>query len=93
MSKKIYKVLDDRNRITIPRELRWRTGISANDVISLERTGDEEITIRKERMKEKSRIVTDESIAKLANLLEGMSSDELREAIICMAIQWRGWEV
>ena len=44
---KQYKVIDDRGRLTIPRSVRFLTGITANSIVSLTFSKDE-IIIKKE---------------------------------------------
>lgn len=43
---KQYKVIDDRGRLTIPRSVRFLTGITANSIVSLTFSKDE-IIIKK----------------------------------------------
>lgn len=45
---KQYKVIDDRGRLTIPRSVRFLTGITANSIVSLTFSKDE-IIIKKEK--------------------------------------------
>lgn len=46
---KQYKVIDDRGRLTIPRSVRFLTGITANSIVSLTFSKDE-IIIKKEKI-------------------------------------------
>lgn len=45
---KQYKVIDDRGRLTIPRSVRFLTGITANSIVSLTFSKDE-IIIKKKK--------------------------------------------
>lgn len=44
---KQYKVIDDRGRLTIPRSIRFLTGITANSIVSLTFSKDEIIIKKK----------------------------------------------
>lgn len=44
---KQYKVIDDRGRLTIPRSVRFLTGITANSIVSLTFSKDEIIIKKK----------------------------------------------
>lgn len=57
---KQYKVIDDRGRLTIPRSVRFLTGITANSIVSLTFSKDEiiikkkfVITVKMKRKKKK----------------------------------------
>ena len=90
MGKKYYKVLDDRRRVTLPRELCRRIKAGYNDVVSFEQTGDSEITLCKEDMPDNVALLQGEDIQDLTKTLERMSADALRELILDIVQGWKG---
>jgi bifunctional DNA-binding transcriptional regulator/antitoxin component of YhaV-PrlF toxin-antitoxin module len=90
---KIYKILGKRGRITLPLEIRQKMGFAYNDVISFERSGDA-VTVRREKVCNNCAITkTPEPIpqsraALLDELLDGLSAEELRTALIRLSVRW-----
>ena len=90
MIKTIYKILGKRGRITIPWEIRKELGFSHNDVVSFEVDGCSVIVKRE-------KLCTDcngsDSNSKnnspvLKELLDELTPEELRTALIHLSIRW-----
>ena len=88
MGKKYYKVLDNRRRVTLPRELCRRVKIGYNDVVSFEQTGDTELAMRKEDMPDSGVFLEGEDIQDLTKTLSRMSAESLRELILDIVQGW-----
>jgi bifunctional DNA-binding transcriptional regulator/antitoxin component of YhaV-PrlF toxin-antitoxin module len=102
MEMKIYKILGKRGRITLPLEIRQEMGFTFNDVVSFERSGDA-VTVRREKVCEqrdaapdsppaceflKSMTPSKSRAALLDELLDGLSAEELRTALIRLSVRW-----
>ena len=79
---KQYKVIDDRGRLTIPRSVRFLTGITANSIVSLTFSKDE-IIIKKEKICEKE---GKETIT-LAEFLNQLPEAEQDAALIHLLVE------
>ena len=91
---KIYKILGKRGRITLPLEIRQELGFAYNDVVSFERSGDA-VTVRREKICDKCHAAPSkpESAPKgraalLNGLLDGLTPEELRTALIRLSVRW-----
>jgi bifunctional DNA-binding transcriptional regulator/antitoxin component of YhaV-PrlF toxin-antitoxin module len=94
MNMKIYKILGKRGRITLPLEIRQEMGFAFNDVVSFERSGDA-VTVRREKvcnncaaMQKKLEPAPKSRAALLDELLDGLSAEELRTALIRLSVRW-----
>ena len=91
---KILKILGKKGRITIPLEIRQEMGLAYNDVISFERSGDA-VTVRREKICDgckaappRTEAAPKSRAATLTGLIEGMTPDELRTALIRLSVRW-----
>ncbi len=90
---KVYKILGQRGRITIPYEIRMKMGFKYNDVLSFEKQSDNTVIIRREKIcdscgKQNTTPVekpTDEIT--LLEFLDGLSSAEQSAALIHLSLK------
>jgi bifunctional DNA-binding transcriptional regulator/antitoxin component of YhaV-PrlF toxin-antitoxin module len=93
MNMKIYKILGKRGRITLPLEIRQEMGFAFNDVVSFERTGDA-VTVRREKVcdncaaPKKPELMSKSRATLLAELLDDLTAEELRTALIRLSVRW-----
>ena len=84
---KQYKVIDDRGRLTIPRSVRFLTGITANSIVSLTFSKDE-IIIKKEKNSDKCQNEKQEKETKtLAELYNQLNQPEQDAALIHLLVE------
>jgi bifunctional DNA-binding transcriptional regulator/antitoxin component of YhaV-PrlF toxin-antitoxin module len=91
---KIYKILGKRGRITLPLEIRQEMDFAFNDVVSFERSGDT-VTVRREKVcdncateTKNPELETKSRAALLDELLDGLTAEELRTALIRLSVRW-----
>jgi bifunctional DNA-binding transcriptional regulator/antitoxin component of YhaV-PrlF toxin-antitoxin module len=88
---KILKVLGKRGRITIPWEIRRALSFQYNDVVSFEQDGDA-VTVRREKLCDGYKTVPEpkpqDCAAALTELLDGLTAEELRTALIHLSVRW-----
>ena len=82
---KQYKVIDDRGRLTIPRSVRFLTGITANSIVSLTFSKDE-IIIKKEKICDNCQNEEKETIT-LAEFLNQLPEAEQDAALIHLLVE------
>ena len=91
MTKTIYKILGQRGRITIPWEIRRELGFVYNDVISFEVDGGA-VLVKREKLCDGCRNVPVPTAAgkaaALKELLDDLTSEELRTALIHLSVKW-----
>ena len=78
---KQYKVIDDRGRLTIPRSVRFLTGITANSIVSLTFSKKEKICDNCQDTKESKETVT------LAEFLNQLPEAEQDAALIHLLVE------
>lgn len=90
---KIYKVLGQRGRITIPFAIRIKLGFKYNDIVSFEQKEDNTIIVKREKLCDCSKMEkhtaekpTDETT--LLEFLDGLSSEEQRAALVHLSCKW-----
>ena len=91
MSKTIYKILGKRGRITIPWEIRRDLGFAYNDVVSFDIDSDSVIVKREKMCNDCKDIQISESADNaevLAELIDGLSGEQLRAALIQLSVRW-----
>ena len=91
MTKTIYKILGKRGRITIPFEIRRELGFAYNDVVSFEADG-ETVLVKREKICDGCKAVPSPepkaTAAALKELLDDLTPDELRTALIHLSVRW-----
>jgi len=86
---KLFKILGKRGRITIPFEIRLALGFEYNDVVSFAVEGDS-VLVRREKICDgcKSTDITANRLITLEKILDELTPDELRTALIHMSLKW-----
>jgi bifunctional DNA-binding transcriptional regulator/antitoxin component of YhaV-PrlF toxin-antitoxin module len=88
---KMLKILGKRGRVTIPWELRRALGFAYNDVVSFEQDGDA-VLVKREKLCNKCAVASapppQDIAAALTELLDGLTAEELRTALIRFSVRW-----
>ena len=87
---KMYRVLGERGRITIPYEIRKRIGFRYNDVLSFTQQDDGSVVIRREKLCDNCQYLEkdfEENIT-LEDFLDSLSEEEQRDALIHLSLLW-----
>lgn len=86
--KKIYRVLGNHGRTTIPFALRVSLSLNRNDILSFRQSGDE-IIIRKEKICDSCSDADErESNVRLFALLDGLSPEQQFNALTHLSLKW-----
>jgi bifunctional DNA-binding transcriptional regulator/antitoxin component of YhaV-PrlF toxin-antitoxin module len=102
--KKIYRILGQRGRITIPYAIRVKLGFNADDVLSFKESKDgNSVIIRREKIcdgcqsqtscvtkpkKGKLRVEAAEDKITLYDFLNGLSPEQQRAALVHLSVKW-----
>lgn len=90
MSDSIYRILGKKGRVTIPFEIRQKVGFKYNDILSFKQVNENSIVVTHERIcnncNVKVNALTDS--ASLLDLLDNLSKDEQRVALIHLSLKW-----
>ena len=100
--KKIYRILGQRGRITIPYAIRVKLGFNADDVLSFKESKDgNSVIIRREKIcdgcqtscavkpkKGKLRVDAAEDKITLYDFLNGLSPEQQRAALVHLSVKW-----
>lgn len=87
---KMYRVLRERGRITIPYEIRKRIGFRYNDVLSFTQQDDGSVVIRREKLCDNCQYLEEdfEENITLEDFLDSLSEKEQRDALIHLSLLW-----
>lgn len=87
---KMYRVLGERGRITIPYEIRKRIGFRYNDVLSFTELDDSSVVVRKEKICDNCKELEEdfEENYTLEDFLDSLSEEEKRDALIHLSLLW-----
>lgn len=87
---KMYRVLGERGRITIPYEIRKRIGFRYNDVLSFTQQDDGSVVIRREKLCDNCQYLEEdfEENITLEDFLDSLSEKEKRDALIHLSLLW-----
>ncbi len=87
---KMYRVLGERGRITIPYEIRKRIGFRYNDVLSFTQQDDGSVVIRREKLCDNCQYLEEdfEENITLEDFLDSLSEEEQRDALIHLSVLW-----
>ena len=85
---KMYRVLGERGRITIPYEIRKRIGFRYNDVLSFTQQDDGSVVIRREKLCDNCQYLEEdfEENITLEDFLDSLSEKEQRDALIHLSL-------
>ena len=81
---KIYRVIGNEGRVTIPCVLRACVGFEPNDVVSFEMISEDTVLVRREHLQEQSTPQTE--MPSLKELLEGLTESQQRAARCYLSI-------
>lgn len=85
MNKDILRIMGKRGRITIPRSLREKLGIEANDVLSFSEGSDgQTLIIHKEKLS-KSRKAEE---GRVRDFLNTLTPAQQRAALVHLSVKW-----
>lgn len=84
MSVKIYRVIGNEGRVTIPCVLRACVGFEPNDVVSFEMISEDTVLVRREQLVEQP--VSQPEMPSLKELLEGLTESQQRAARCYLSI-------
>ena len=87
---KIYRVLGKKGRITIPYEIRQRIGFRYNDVLSFTELDDSSVVVRKEKLCDNCKELSEEFEENftLEDFLDSLSEEEQRDALVHLSLLW-----
>ena len=87
---KMYRVLGERGRITIPYEIRKRIGFRYNDVLSFTQQDDGSVVIRREKLCDNCQYLEEdfEENITLEDFLDSLSEEEQRNALVHLSLLW-----
>ena len=87
---KMYRVLGERGRITIPYEIRKRIGFRYNDVLSFTQQDDGSVVIMREKLCDNCQYLEEdfEENITLEDFLDSLSEKEQRDALIHLSLLW-----
>lgn len=87
---KIYRVLVEKGRITIPYEIRQRIGFKYNDVLSFTQQDDGSVVVRKEKICDNCNEFAEEFEENftLEDFLDSLSEEEQRDALVHLSLKW-----
>lgn len=77
---KMYRIIGNEGRVTIPWTLRACIGFETNDVVSFEMVSDDAVLVRREQLKDRS--APKQEMPSLKELLESLT-EEQRNAAQC----------
>lgn len=87
---KIYRVLGEKGRITIPFEIRQQIGFRYNDVLSFTELDDSSVVVRKEKICDNCNEFAEEYEENytLEDFLDSLSEEEQRNALLHLSLLW-----
>ena len=87
---KIYRVLGQKGRITIPFEIRKYIGFKYNDVLSFTELDNSSVVVRKEKICDNCKELSEdfEENFTLEDFIDSLSEEEQRDALIHLSLLW-----
>lgn len=83
MSNKIYRIIGNEGRVTIPLQMRLCAGLLSNTVVSFELVSGDAVLVRREQLKNQAESQTE--MPSLKELLEGLTESQ-RSAAQCYLV-------
>ena len=84
MSNKIYRIIGNEGRVTIPHQMRLCAGLLSNTVVSFELVSEDAVLVRREQLKKQVESQTE--MPSLKELLEGLTESQRSAAQCYLAI-------
>lgn len=88
MSNKIYRIIGNEGRVTIPYDVRMIAGFVPNTVVSFELVSEDTVLVRRERLKDQEDTPTE--MPSLRELLESLSPEQQEAARCYLAVYCLG---
>ena len=88
MSNKIYRIIGNEGRVTIPHQLRLCAGLVSNAVVSFELVSGDSVLVRREQLKEQEDAPAE--MPSLWELLESLSPEQQEAARCYLAVYCLG---
>lgn len=87
---RLFRVLGKRGRITIPFEIRQRIGFKYNDVLSFTQLDDGSVLVRREKICDNCKELTEEYEENftLEDFLDSLSEEEQKDALLHLSLLW-----
>lgn len=86
MSNKIYRIIGNEGRVTIPHQLRQCAGLVSRTVVSFELVSEDTVVVRREQLKDQADTPTE--MPSLRELLESLTPEQ-QEAARCYLALYR----
>ena len=86
MSNKIYRIIGNEGRVTIPHQLRQCAGLVSHTVVSFELVSEDAVLVRREQLKDQEDAPAE--MPSLRELLEGLTPEQ-QEAARCYLAVYR----
>lgn len=90
---KIFRIIGNEGRITIPYSIRQAVGFLPDDVVSFQLMDSDSVLVRREILREKEKTA---SVSKpdttLIEYLESLSSKEQFTALVLLSDLWAQWQ-
>ena len=86
MSNKIYRIIGNEGRVTIPHQLRQCAGLVSHTVVSFELVSEDTVVVRREQLKDQADAPTE--MPSLRELLESLTPEQ-QEAARCYLALYR----
>ena len=84
MSNKIYRIIGNEGRVTIPHQLRLCAGLVSNAVVSFELVSEDAVLVRREQLKDQADAPTE--MPSLRELLESLTPEQQEAARCYLAV-------
>lgn len=88
MSNKIYRIIGNEGRVTIPHQLRQCAGLVSHTVVSFELVSEETVVVRREQLKDQEDAPAE--MPSLRELLESLSPEQQEAARCYLAVYCLG---
>ena len=88
MSNKIYRIIGNEGRVTIPHQMRLCAGLVSNTVVSFELVSGDAVLVRREQLKDQED--TPAEMPSLRELLEGLTPEQQEAARCYLAVYCLG---
>ena len=84
MSNKIYRIIGNEGRVTIPHQMRLCAGLTSNAVVSFELVSGDAVLVRREQLQDQREFQSE--MPSLKELLEGLTESQRSAAQCYLAI-------
>lgn len=88
MSNKIYRIIGNEGRVTIPYDMRMIAGLVPNTVVSFELVSEDAVLVRREQLKDQEEAPAE--MPSLRELLESLSPEQQEAARCYLAVYCLG---